>query len=189
MLKSRSIVAKVVVILLLISVTSCYGPFNLTKKLHKWNGSLGDKIVNELVFFGMLVVPVYEATLFLDGVIFNSIEFWTGNNPIDMAEGESDTKIVHSGNNDYEITAVMNKFIVKELNSNESAEFIFEPSEQAWYLLNENGKVKLASLTREGSTDIVNLQLPDGEVLSFNPENFSNKEVIKQTIKNELLSN
>ena len=80
MLKARGFVSKVVIILLLVTVTSCYGPFNLTKKLHKWNGSLGDKFVNELVFFGMLVVPVYEATLFLDGVIFNSIEFWTGSN-------------------------------------------------------------------------------------------------------------
>ncbi len=62
--------------------TACYGPFALTKKLHTWNGTLGNKWVNELVFFALFVIPAYGLCTLGDALIFNSIEFWTGSNPI-----------------------------------------------------------------------------------------------------------
>jgi hypothetical protein len=31
----------------------------------------------------MWFIPVYELALLCDGVVFNSIEFWGGKNPID----------------------------------------------------------------------------------------------------------
>ncbi len=64
------------------SSTGCYGQFALTKKLHDWNGSLGDKWVESLVFWGFLIVPIYAVSTFGDAVVFNVIEFWTGNNPM-----------------------------------------------------------------------------------------------------------
>lgn len=63
-------------------VSGCYGPFNLTRQLHTWNGQLGDKYVNELVFLGLAILPVYAGAVIGDAVLFNSIEFWTGRNPV-----------------------------------------------------------------------------------------------------------
>lgn len=189
MSRLRGFTAKVFIVLLLVSLTSCYGPFNLTQKLHKWNGSLGDKYVNALVFFGLLVVPVYGVSTFADAVIFNTIEFWTGDNPINMAEGESDTKYVQNGDKSYEITAVKNKFIVKDLTSNESAELIFNESEKSWYLSDANGMVKLTTLSGEGENEAVKVQLPDGQELNFNLSSVTDKEVVRQTINSTLLSN
>lgn len=66
--------------------TSCYGPFNLTNRLHHWNGLIGDprtdggKWVNETVFFGCAIVPVYAVCLMGDCLVFNSVEFWSGKN-------------------------------------------------------------------------------------------------------------
>ena len=60
----------------------CYGSFNLVKKVYKFNGTVGDKWVNELVFLVMNVVPVYGAATFIDAVILNTIEFWSGTNPM-----------------------------------------------------------------------------------------------------------
>ena len=37
---------------------------------------------NELIFFAFWIVPVYEVTIFFDAILFNSIEFWGGNNPV-----------------------------------------------------------------------------------------------------------
>jgi hypothetical protein len=68
--------------------TACYGPFNLTKNVYHWNsgikgsGEVSDKWMKELVFFGMIVVPVYMFSALLDGFIFNSIQFWSGANPV-----------------------------------------------------------------------------------------------------------
>ncbi len=69
--------------------TGCYGSFALTKKLHAWNGSVcgtegwGSKWGNEVVFLITgVILPVYGICVFIDGLIINSIEFWTGNNPM-----------------------------------------------------------------------------------------------------------
>ncbi len=39
--------------------TSCIGSFALTNKLLSWNKQVGNKFVNELVFFAFWVLPVY----------------------------------------------------------------------------------------------------------------------------------
>ena len=71
--------------------SGCYGSFTLTKKLHKWNGSLGNQWANEAVFLLIgAILPVYGITCFVDAVVLNSVEFWSGKNP--MAQ-----KVVTSG--------------------------------------------------------------------------------------------
>lgn len=72
--------------------TACYGPFNLTKTLYRWNsnvkgsGEVNSKWMREMVFFGMFVLPVYEFSALLDAFIFNSIHFWTGDSPIKLSD-------------------------------------------------------------------------------------------------------
>lgn len=63
------------------SSTGCYGSFTLTKKIYKVNGSLGNKWINSIVFF-LIGGPVYGATTFIDALVLNSVEFWTGANPL-----------------------------------------------------------------------------------------------------------
>ena len=64
------------------ATTGCYGRFALASSLHKWNGNVSNKWVNSLVFFGLVIVQAYSICLLGDGIIFNTIEFWTGSNPI-----------------------------------------------------------------------------------------------------------
>jgi hypothetical protein len=77
--------------------TGCYGDFALTRKLHQWNGSLGDKWVNTLVFWALVIVPVYEVAALGDAIIFNVIEFWGGRNPIHSASAPPSAEIVAGG--------------------------------------------------------------------------------------------
>ncbi len=63
--------------------TSCYGPFNLTRRVHHWNDSVTDnKWGQEGMFLLLVIVPVYGLSMLGDALIFNSIEFWGGENPI-----------------------------------------------------------------------------------------------------------
>lgn len=62
--------------------TSCIGSFSLTNKLMDWNKTIGSKFVNELVFVAFWIVPVYEVSALADILVINSIEFWSGSNPI-----------------------------------------------------------------------------------------------------------
>lgn len=69
-----------------LTTTGCVGnnhSFCLFNGLAKWNRSMNsEKWVNELVFLGLNIIPVYSLFLFADVLVFNSIDFWTGDNPV-----------------------------------------------------------------------------------------------------------
>jgi hypothetical protein len=78
----RTWIIAIALALSLSTTTSCYGSFEMTRNLHQWNGQATDnKFVNWLLFVGLVIIPVYEISLLVDGFVFNSVEFWTGNNP------------------------------------------------------------------------------------------------------------
>ena len=87
---SRRLVAVVLVSTMLVS-SGCIGPFNLTRTVYRWNNGVEgtkevpSKWMREVVFVALVFLPVYPATLFADAVLFNSIQFWTGDNPIKAA--------------------------------------------------------------------------------------------------------
>jgi len=55
----------------------------MTKKLHGWNGRVSENPwVVEIVFLGLNILPAYWFTTMADAFVLNSIEFWTGDNPL-----------------------------------------------------------------------------------------------------------
>ena len=71
-----------------VMLTGCYGSNACFNKLHKWNGTLGNKWLNSIVHFILQIFGVYWICLGLvDGLVLNTIEFWTGSNP--LASGDS----------------------------------------------------------------------------------------------------
>ena len=66
-----------------ILLTGCTGPFVLTGNLKKWQTSFDDQWVDEVAFLGCVILPVYGLAMLGDALIFNSVEFWTGDNPMD----------------------------------------------------------------------------------------------------------
>ena len=68
-------------------LTSCIGPNNAFNGLSSWNGRATEsKWWNELIWVALWVVPVYPLAMAGDVVIFNSIEFWGGENPFSEPE-------------------------------------------------------------------------------------------------------
>ena len=62
--------------------TSCLGPCNAFQSTMSWNSRATDnKYLNEIIYLPASVF-VHSFALFGDLVIFNSIEFWGGENPI-----------------------------------------------------------------------------------------------------------
>ena len=62
--------------------SSCVGSFGLFNRISSWNQSIGTKFVNELVFLALNIVPVYGVAYLADALVINSIEFWSGTNPM-----------------------------------------------------------------------------------------------------------
>ncbi|GJM61698.1 MULTISPECIES: DUF3332 domain-containing protein [Persicobacter] len=121
--------------------TSCYGPFKLTTKLWNWNGQVGDKFINALLFFGLNIIPVYGVTVFLDAIIFNSIEFWGGNNPISMGPGEIEERVVEGENSTYKLTASQNRYDIEVIageHKGAKGAFVFSKKDKSW-TWEENG--------------------------------------------------
>ena len=71
---------------LAVSTVGCVGKnngFALFNKIYDWNLTASDnEWVNEIIFLGLCIIPVYPICLFADTIVFNSIDFWTGDNPI-----------------------------------------------------------------------------------------------------------
>ncbi len=81
----------------MLAVTGCTGPFKLTRKLHAWQTSFDEKWIDEVAFLACVFLPVYSFATLGDAIIFNSIEFWTGDNPvasIDLQGENGDTATV-----------------------------------------------------------------------------------------------
>ncbi|MCE9669410.1 DUF3332 domain-containing protein [Myxococcus stipitatus] len=76
--------------------TGCFGSFKLTQKIWQFNKNIsGEKFVQWLMFLVLVIIPVYELGALIDALIINSIEFWSGNNPVSSVEGEDDgTRVV-----------------------------------------------------------------------------------------------
>ncbi|HEX6812259.1 MAG TPA: DUF3332 family protein [Planctomycetota bacterium] len=70
-----------------LTTSSCLGPNNAFNSLQTWNSKLSEtKWVNEAAFLGLNIIPVYPIFLLGDYFVFNSVEFWTGNNWISKPE-------------------------------------------------------------------------------------------------------
>lgn len=150
--------------------TSCLGSFSAFNNLKDWNEQATDnKFVNNVIFWALCIVPVYELFIIGDALIFNVIEFWDGTNPIAMNEGEVETQVLAYEGNNYQITASKNHFEIKILDGERKGsqlEMVYQPEDKSWNAIKENGeKVKLSSL-KEG---LMIVYMPDGTELSIDP--------------------
>lgn len=73
---------------LLLTATSCFGPFNATRRVHTWNREFENRWAGEGVFLAFSILWVNRLMWVADALVFNSIEFWGGTNPIDPPSKE-----------------------------------------------------------------------------------------------------
>jgi len=176
-------------LVLSIGQSGCYGPFKLTKDLHEWNSTVGSKFVNALVFFAFVIIPVYEVAVLVDGIVLNTIEFWTGDNPITMGENDKDVQIVKRDGNKYRMTATKNKFHIEQLkgeNKGDTAELIFDPESNSWNLKDGNKELqKLVQVNEEAS--LIQVYKPNGQILTFD-QNTTNLALIKAQLETESIN-
>jgi hypothetical protein len=79
-------------VLPLVLCGGCLGGFPLTKTVYNFNTGLQTEIGQTLVFWAFLIIPVYSLALLGDIVIFNVIEFWTGDEVL-----EASTTVLEDG--------------------------------------------------------------------------------------------
>lgn len=141
--------------------TSCIGSFALSNKLLNWNKQVGNKFVNELVFFAFWILPVYEVSLLADVLVINSIEFWSGSNPV--AEGRS---IIEGEDGRYIVDCDAKGYTITSENDGSQVRLDFDEEEQSWSMTANDETYTLftfvddnhvAMPAADGSTTIVEL--------------------------------
>jgi hypothetical protein len=66
-----------------VPLSGCFGSFSLTHKVWQLNDSVSDsKWVKWVLFLAFVIVPIYGISIFVDAIVLNTIEFFTGSNPM-----------------------------------------------------------------------------------------------------------
>jgi len=94
MLRRRTVIIGALLVVLLPTLTGCYGRFPLTNRVYDFNGEVHEnKFVKSLVMWAFVIIPVYGVSMFVDAIVFNLVEFWTGDQLLSTtttdAEGNS----------------------------------------------------------------------------------------------------
>lgn len=141
--------------------SSCIGSFGLHSRLNNWNQQIGNKWVNELVFLAFNIVPVYPVCYLADALVINSIEFWSGSNPlasigeVKKVEGENGTYLVETLKNGYSIT--------KEGEESEALTLVYDESNRTWNVEADGVSSQLLKMNNDGTAD---LALANGETMT-----------------------
>ncbi len=134
--------------------SSCIGSFSLWNNLKSWNEGVSNKFVNELIFVAFNIIPVYPIAYIADALVLNSIEFWSGNNPVASVgevkevKGEKGNYIVKTNSDGYTIT--------KE-GEDKSVDLVYNESNNTWSAVSEGESYELIKMNADG-TATVNMQ-------------------------------
>lgn len=135
--------------------TGCFGSFALTHKLYGFNkGVSGNKFIRWLVFLGFVILPVYEVLLVADGLVLNSIEFWTGERlASNTGDGQSSERVVRLSDTDtLKLSRVVGTDVLRMELLREGQEPLvrhFEPLVDGMAVRDEAGALVLAANERE----------------------------------------
>lgn len=105
------------------------------QQTHDLNRHIGSKFVNELVFLAFWILPVYEVTALADVLVINSIEFWSGSNPLSAS-----TKVVDTEHGRYLIACDGKGYTVTHEASGEVVRLDFDQPSQTWSVETPTGE-------------------------------------------------
>jgi hypothetical protein len=139
----------------MISQTGCFGSFELTKKVYNFHDELTDnKFVKSLIYW-VIGGSVYGASVFIDGVVFNLIEFWTGSNPLAMNEGQTEEQFTKINGVDYKITATKNKMTFQKVDGDnllDMGDMVFTEEASTWAFVKDGISNDLVTIDIKSNT-------------------------------------
>jgi hypothetical protein len=133
----------------------CYGYFPLTKAVYRYNGDITHhKVLRTLIFWGLVIIPVYGTSLLADALVFNLIEFWSGNVLHVNVDTDEDSKISLRPLDDgkgAELVVLRNNEIVSQLK-------FFKVSDRTFEVYDNNNKLSgMIIQTTEGDLQFTDI--------------------------------
>lgn len=140
--------------------SSCVGSFGLFNRIASWNQSIGTKFVNEIVFLALNIVPVYGVAYVADALVINSIEFWSGSNPM---ANIGDIKKVKGENGNYLVKTLENGYSITKEGEQTSMDLIYNKEANTWNVVANGESKELLKMNNDGTAEMF---LPNGEMMN-----------------------
>ncbi|MEM8484978.1 MAG: DUF3332 family protein [Bacteroidota bacterium] len=160
-----------------ISTANCFGKFALTRKIYQFNDSIGGKnlvgrFLKTIVMYVFYILPVYGIGMFIDAVILNLIEFWTGNNLLGFNEYDENgmyVKTMSKGSQTLKLVYLDygKKMEMHIKNGNKDSKYIFLQNKPNQIFQENNGKLEEVKMSskRIGSKVLIKMA-KDGKLQS-----------------------
>lgn len=131
--------------------SSCIGSFSLFNKYEKWQCEMtNSKIVNGIV--GLILQPIVAPVcLFVDAVVLNTIEFWTGDNPLQAGTVQ---KIKGKDGRYYTVTVLKDGYLVKAPDGQETR-FTHDKNTESWSMTQDGVTKEIFRFKADGTIETV----------------------------------
>ena len=116
--------------------------------------------MNELVFLALNIVPVYGVAYLADALVINSIEFWSGTNPM---ANVGDVKKVKGENGDYLVKTLENGYSITKEGEDSAMELIYNKEANTWNVVADGVSTELLQMNNDGTAQMT---LPNGEEMT-----------------------
>ena len=167
---------KIALVFMLVAIVGagCTGTFKLTRQVYDFQTKPADKWVDEVLFLAFVIVPVYGVATLADAVIFNSIEFWTGQNPLTTGTQGSNNTIAQSGNSRMSMMydADTQNIEVKSLDTGKS--FVLAKTDTGVVAKDKNGNVLFTSV-KDSAGGVSVFDADNTPVRHFSPQEVLNE--------------
>lgn len=129
--------------------SSCIGSFSLFNSYAKWQCHMtSNKFVNAIV--GFILMPfVGGVCLFVDAVVLNTIEFWTGDNPMHASIGTT-RQVLGSDGRYYAVTTLKDGYEIKAP-TGELSYFRYDRQQNVWSLTQNGKTTELFRFNQDGT--------------------------------------
>jgi hypothetical protein len=133
----RAFIVSLLIAGLALSNTACIGRMAVAGNVGKFNLEVVDgKWPREIVFLALYIIPVYPIAGAIDLIIVNSLEFWTGTNPV-----SGQPRLARMGDTKYVVAA---------------------DGSEAISTLREDGSIDIEIRAADGSSHFVNIAREEG---------------------------
>ena len=137
-MKKRHLKAAALIMAAALMTTSCVGSFQLTHRLAQWNKSATkERFLNEIIF--LLISPAYPVCAVADALVLNTMEFWSGSNPLADRVGTKRTVLGQDGRY-YAVTTLKDGYEIKAP-TGEVTNLKYNKKNNSW-TMEQNGDVK-----------------------------------------------
>lgn len=145
--------------------SSCIGSFALFNKYAKWQRTMtNNKFINAIV--GFVLMPICGSiSLLVDSLVLNTIEFWSGENPVSADIGKT-RNVTGSDGTLYAVTTLKNGYEIKSANG-EVSHFYYDKKTNTWSY-EQNGQ--LQEIFHFNADGTLTVMMQDGQQLTVTPD-------------------